>query len=326
MPPRLLITMGDVAGIGPEIIARAWPDLLAIGTPVVVGDPAWLRRGVELVGSAAVVQPVAELAQARPAAGVVPCLAATSQDLSGIRPGAVSAAAGRAAYDFLCEAIRLTLADAADAIVTCPLHKEGLHAAGVPYPGHTEILAARTGAKSHAMLLHGDRLTVAHVTLHLALRAVFANLSQESVRATIDLLDGLLPKLLGRRPRLGVCALNPHASDGGLFGDEEERVIAPAVAAARRDGLDVTGPIPSDALWARAAAGEFDGIVAMYHDQGHIPMKLRSGRRAVNITAGLPIVRTSVAHGTAYDIAGKGVADASSLVAAARVAALLSRV
>src|SRR5205085_9413280 len=166
-------------------------------------------------------------------------------------------------------------------------------------------------------------VTVAHVTLRRALRDVFAGLGRESVRATIDLLDGLLPKLLGRRPRLGVCALNPHASDGGLFGDEEARLIAPAVEAARRDGVDVSGPIPSDALWVRAAAGEFDGVVALYHDQGHIPMKMRSGRRAVNVTAGLPIVRTSVAHGTAYDIAGKGVADASSLAEAARVAARL---
>src|SRR5439155_3653675 len=221
-------------------------------------------------------------------------------------------------------AIDLTLAGAADAIVTCPLHKEGLRAAGVPHPGHTEILAERTGAKSHAMLLHGDGITVAHVTRHLALRDAFAHITPESVRATIELLAGILPKLTAGRARIGVCALNPHASDGGLFGDEEARVIGPAVEAAKRAGADVAGPIPSDALWARAAAGEFDGVVAMYHDQGHIPMKMRSGRRAVNITAGLPIVRTSVAHGTAYDIAGRGVADASSLVEAARVAALLA--
>jgi 4-hydroxythreonine-4-phosphate dehydrogenase len=199
-----------------------------------------------------------------------------------------------------------------------------LHAAGVPYPGHTEILAAQTGATSHAMLLHGDGITVAHVTLHMALRDTFAHINQDSVRATIDLLHGILPKLTSGRARIGVCALNPHASDGGLFGDEEERIIAPAVAAARSAGIDVTGPIPSDALWVRAAAGEFDGVVAMYHDQGHIAMKMRTERRAVNITAGLPIVRTSVAHGTAYDIAGKGIADASSLVLAARVAGRLA--
>ncbi len=322
--PRLLITMGDVAGIGPEIIARAWPELVAIGRPVVVGDIGWLARGLELADGTQKVQSVSHPDEARPSPEVVPCLQATGQDLRSVRVGEVSAAAGRAAYDFLCAAIDLTLAGAADAIVTCPLHKEGLHAAGVPHPGHTEILAERTGAKSHAMLLHGDGVTVAHVTLHTALRDVFARLSRQSVRATIDLLDGILPKLVGRRPRIGVCALNPHASDGGLFGDEEATIIAPAVASARHDGSDATGPIPSDALWVRAAAGEFDGVVAMYHDQGHIPMKMRSGRRAVNVTAGLPVVRTSVAHGTAYDIAGQGVADPSSLVEAARVAAKLA--
>jgi 4-hydroxythreonine-4-phosphate dehydrogenase len=306
--PRLLITMGDVAGIGPEIIARAWPELQTICEPVVVGDPEWLARGQRLVGATA----------------AIPCINVPTADMFGVRVGEVSAAAGQAAYDYLCVAIDRTLAGQADAIVTCPLHKEGLHAAGVPHPGHTEILAERTGAKSYAMLLHGDGITVAHVTLHMALHDTFSHITPESVRVTIDLLHGILPKLTDGQARIGVCALNPHASDGGLFGDEEERIISPAVEAARRAGIDVAGPIPSDALWVRATAGEFDGVVAMYHDQGHIPMKMMTQRRAVNITAGLPIVRTSVAHGTAYDIAGKGVADASSLVLAARVAAKLS--
>ena len=322
--PRLLITMGDVAGIGPEIIARAWPELLTLCTPVVVGDPNWLRRGLQLVGSTATVASISRPDAVALTVDVVPCLVVPTAELCDVRIGEVSAAAGRAAYDYLCAAIDLTLANDADGIVTCPLHKEGLHAAGVPFPGHTEILAARTGAKAHAMLLHGDGVTVAHVTLHMALRDAFAHVNAESVRATIDLLHGILPKLTAGRARIGVCALNPHASDGGLFGDEEARIIGPAVEAAKRAGIDVIGPIPSDALWVRAAAGEFDGVVAMYHDQGHIPMKMRSARRAVNITAGLPIVRTSVAHGTAYDIAGKGVADASSLVAAAKVAARLA--
>jgi 4-hydroxythreonine-4-phosphate dehydrogenase len=324
MHPRLLITMGDVAGVGPEIIARAWPELLTVGRPVVVGDTRWLTWALRLVGSAAVVQPITRLTDADPTPGRVPCLAATTQDLRDVPVGQVRAAAGQAAYDFLVAAIDLTLAGEADAIVTCPLHKEGLHAAGVPHPGHTEILAERTGSKSHAMLLHGDGVTVAHVTLHMALRDTFAHITIDSVRATIELLHGMLQKLVGPWAKIGVCALNPHASDGGLFGDEEARIIVPAVDAAKRAGVDVVGPIPSDALWVRAAAGEFDGVVAMYHDQGHIAMKMRTQRRAVNITAGLPIVRTSVAHGTAYDIAGKGVADASSLVLAAKVAAQLA--
>jgi 4-hydroxythreonine-4-phosphate dehydrogenase len=323
--PRLLITLGDVAGIGPEIVAKAWPDLLKNCRPVVVGDPQWLRRGLQLAGSRATVRAVADPGNAEPTVDSIPCLTATDQDLSGVTPGKVSAAAGRAAYDFLCKAIDLTRSGAADGIVTAPLHKEGLRGAGLSYPGHTEILAERCGVKAFAMVLAVEGLAVAHVTLHMALRDVFRNLSTAAVLEKAHLLDGLLRKLLGRRPRLGVAALNPHASDGGLFGDEEEKIIAPAVAAARAAGLDASGPWPTDTLFVRAKAGEFDGVVAMYHDQGHIALKLMGMGRAVNISVGLPIVRTSVAHGTAYDIAGRGVADAGSLVEAARVAAALTR-
>jgi 4-hydroxythreonine-4-phosphate dehydrogenase len=312
--------MGDVAGIGPEIIARAWSELLAMCRPVVVGDPTWLRRALELVGSSACVGPP----EAEPGPDKVPCQIGSSQDLTGVVPGRVSAAAGRAAYDFLCTAIDHTLNGEADGIVTAPLHKEGLRAAGLAYPGHTEILAERTGTRRFAMLLWYEGLAVAHVTLHRALREVFRYLSREAVLDKIRLLDGVLLRLLDRRPRLGVAALNPHASDGGLFGDEETTLIEPAVAAARTEGMDVTGPWPSDTLFVRARRGEFDGVVAMYHDQGHIALKLLGGLRAVNISAGLPLVRTSVAHGTAYDIAGRGIADATSLVEAVRVAARLA--
>jgi 4-hydroxythreonine-4-phosphate dehydrogenase len=323
--PRLLITLGDVGGIGPEIVARAWPQLCRLCDPAVIGDLQWQRRGIEVAGTGARMQRIDHPDQARPRPDVICCIAGSDQDLSGVIEGQVSAAAGRAAYDFLCRAIDLTLASAADGIVTAPLHKEGLHAAGLPYPGHTEILAERTGVREFAMVLGVSGVAVAHVTLHMALRDVFAHLSAEAVREKAHLLDRLLVRLLDRRPRLGVAALNPHASDGGLFGDEEARLIAPGVAAARADGLDVSGPWPADTLFVRAAAGEFDGVVAMYHDQGHIALKLMGRGRAVNISAGLPIVRTSVAHGTAYDIAGKGVADAGSLVEAVRVAALLAR-
>jgi 4-hydroxythreonine-4-phosphate dehydrogenase len=321
--PRLLITLGDVAGIGPEIVARAWPELQALCRPVVVGDPVWVRRGLDLVGSPARVQPIRHPDEAEPRRDLVPCAKASDQDLDHVEPGRVSAAAGRAAYDFLCRAIDWTLAGAADGIVTAPLHKEGLRAAGLHYPGHTEILAERTGVREFAMVLAVGGLAVAHVTLHMALRDVFRHLSPTAVLEKAHLLDRLQTRLLGRRPRLGVAALNPHASDGGLFGDEEARVIAPAVAAAGEQGLDVSGPWPCDTLFVRARRGEFDGVVAMYHDQGHIALKLLGEGRAVNVSAGLPLVRTSVAHGTAYDIAGRGVADAGSLVEAARVAALL---
>jgi 4-hydroxythreonine-4-phosphate dehydrogenase len=324
--PRLLITLGDVAGIGPEIVARAWPDLLSLCRPIVVGDPLWLRRALALVGSRAEVRPVADLSGAEPSAGVLPCVPASSENLAAVQPGRISAAAGQAAYDFLCYAIDQTVSGAADGIVTAPLHKEGLHAAGLPYPGHTEILAERTGVRQFAMVLAVGDLAVAHVTLHMALRDVFDHLTTAAVVEKIELLDGLLTRLLDRRPRLGVAALNPHASDGGLFGDEEATIIAPAVERARAHGYDATGPWPCDTLFVRARRGEFDGVVAMYHDQGHIALKLLGEGRAVNISAGLPIVRTSVAHGTAYDIAGRGVADAASLVEATRVAAKLCRV
>jgi 4-hydroxythreonine-4-phosphate dehydrogenase len=316
--------MGDVAGIGPEIIARAWPELLAHCRPVVVGDPGWARRALALVKTRAAVHEIDHPAQVEPESHVLPCISGSAQDLSQIVPGRVSAAAGRAAYDFLCLAIDRTLAGEADGIVTAPLHKEGLRAAGLPYPGHTEILAERTHTQRFAMALHSRDLTVVHVTLHMALRDVFRHLTTEAVLQKIRLLDDLLIRLRGSRSRIGVAGLNPHASDGGLFGDEEATIIRPAVQAAQAEGVQVTGPWPSDTLFGRACQGEFAGVVAMYHDQGHIAVKLAGGRCAVNVSVGLPLVRTSVAHGTAYDIAGQGVADASSLVEAARLAAHLA--
>jgi 4-hydroxythreonine-4-phosphate dehydrogenase len=322
--PFLLFTLGDVAGIGPEIIAKAWPDLLPQCHPIVIGEPILLRRALDLIGSPAQVRVVSHPDEITATAEIIPCINPTKQDLSAVQPGKVDAKAGRAAYDFLCAAIDLTLAGQADGIVTAPLHKEGLYAAGLPYPGHTEILAERTGVREFAMVLATEDLAVAHVTLHMALRDVFRHLSTQAVLEKTRLLDVLLLRLLGRKGRLGIAALNPHASDGGLFGDEEARIIAPAVAAARAEGIDVMGPWPTDTLFVRARQGEFDGVVAMYHDQGHIALKLLGRDRAVNISVGLPIVRTSVAHGTAYDIVGKGIADAGSLIVAAKVAGKLA--
>jgi 4-hydroxythreonine-4-phosphate dehydrogenase len=291
---------------------------------VAVGDPGWLGKAFALVGVKAQVCPVGRVDEFEADVDRVPYLLGSRQDLSGVIVGKVTAAGGKAAYDFLCTAIDLTRAGAADGIVTAPLHKEGLRAAGLPYPGHTEILAERTGTQSYAMLLYSQGLAVAHVTLHMALRDVFHHLTRETVLDKIRLLDRMLHRLLGRKPRLGVAALNPHASDGGMFGDEETTFIGPAVEAAASEGITVSGPWPCDTLFVRARKGEFDGVVAMYHDQGHIALKLLGPHHAVNISAGLPIVRTSVAHGTAYDIAGKGIADAKGMVEAAKVAAKLS--
>jgi 4-hydroxythreonine-4-phosphate dehydrogenase len=322
--PRLLLTQGDVAGIGPEIIAAAWPSLVHFSNPVVVGDVHWMERALSLRAPATKATLVESVEDALPKTGVVPVVQATSQDLSNVEVGRVNASAGKAAYDFLCRAIEETLAGRAHAIVTAPLHKQGLHEAGIPFPGHTEILAARTQTPQFGMLLYGRGISVIHVTLHVRLREVFALLSSAAILEKIRLLNSILPRLLARRPRIGVAGLNPHASDGGLFGAEEREIIEPAVAAAEQEGIQVSGPIAPDAIFVRATRGEFDGVVAMYHDQGHIALKLLAGHDAVNISVGLPLVRTSVSHGTAYDIAWQGIAGEASLIEAARVAGRLA--
>lgn len=300
--PRLLITMGDVAGIGPEIVVKAWHRLSGCCQAVVVGDPKRLPNDIS-------------------------CVNPSTVDLSRVESGRVSAEGGQAAYDWLIYAINESLAGRADGIVTCPLNKEGLHAAGIKHPGHTEILAEQCGAKSHAMLLYDDelKLAVAHVTLHTSVRLAINGITSDAVLDKIHLLQGIVPKLTGEQARIAVMALNPHAGDGGLFGDEEIRIIRPAILTAMQEGVVVEGPIPADAAFLPQNRKKWNGLVAMLHDHGHIAMKLLGDRRAVNVTAGLPIVRTSVAHGTAYDIAGQGIADESSLIAAVRVAARLGR-
>jgi 4-hydroxythreonine-4-phosphate dehydrogenase len=330
--PLVALTMGDVAGVGPELIARAWADepLRALARPFVMGDSATLRRAVALLGTGAIVQTIARPEEAEPTARVIPCLDATDQDLSGVRPGRIDARAGRASSDFLIAAIDLAMVGRIDAIVTLPLQKESLHLAGVPHPGHTEILAERCHAPEHAMMLYLEApegsprpgLGVIHATFHVALRRVFDLLTIDSVETKIRLADeALRPLTGGRPPRVAVAGLNPHAGENGLFGDEEQTIISPAIARAVASGIDVSGPVPADTLFVRAIAGEFDAVVAMYHDQGHVAIKTIAFDRAVNVTLGLPIVRTSVAHGTAFDIAWQGKAGTSSLIEAARVAA-----
>ena len=337
--PTVALTLGDVAGIGPEVVALAWSDprLHALARPFVVGDPATLRRAFDRRasdGPAIVVETIADPRASRPSLGVLPCLPVAGVDgseLSRIVPGRVDPRAGAAAAAWLIAAIDLALAGRVDAIVTLPLHKEALHQAGVPHPGHTEILAERCGVPDHAMMLYlpdattGGGLGVIHATLHVPLRAVFDLLTVDSVVGKIHLADeALRPLTDGRPPRVAVAGLNPHAGENGLFGTEEIEIIAPAVRRARRAGVDVVGPIAADTLFGRAVAGEFDAVVAMYHDQGHVALKTIGFDRAVNVTLGLPIVRTSVAHGTAFDIAWQGRrVDPSSLLAAVRVAAQL---
>jgi 4-phospho-D-threonate 3-dehydrogenase / 4-phospho-D-erythronate 3-dehydrogenase len=347
--PRVGLTMGDVAGIGPEVIVRAWvdPRLHALAQPLVIGDPEVLKRALALCGSTGAIAVEVSTApeQLVSSPEVISCLVspAATADLRTVRPGTVDPRAGRAAYEFLTLATDLALERRIDAITTLPINKKALHASGIRHPGHTEILAERCGAADHAMMLYlepspgtplssGESMAagqvraaglgVVHVTLHVALRQVFNLLSREEVLSKIQLADrAMRPLTGGRAPRIAVASLNPHAGEDGLFGDEEQTIIAPAVADACRGGALATGPLPNDTLFYKALAGEFDAVVAMYHDQGHIALKTIGFDRAVNVTLGLPIVRTSVAHGTAFDIAWKGLADPSSLIAAVRVAA-----
>lgn len=330
--PLVALTMGDVAGIGPEVIARAWRNspLRTLARPIVIGSPTILRRALQCVGVEAEIQTITSPEDARPSAELVPCLDASTVDLTDVTPGRVDPRAGRAAYDFLVAAIDLALAGRIDAITTLPLNKEALAGAGVRHPGHTEILAERCGVRDFSMMLYlsppparGDAgLGVVHATLHVALRSVFDLLTTDRVAATIALADrALRPLTANRPPRVAVAGLNPHAGEHGLFGDEEARIIEPAVRRARDVGIDVRGPIAADTLFVRALEGEFDAVVAMYHDQGHVALKTIGFRRAVNVTLGLPIVRTSVAHGTAFDIAWQGRAETDSLIEAVRVAA-----
>lgn len=327
--------MGDAAGVGPEVIVRAWanPDLFALSQPLVIGDPGTMAKAVASLKSSAALQLVDDPADARPSPGRIPVLAATEVDLTGIRLGVVDAKAGRAAYDFLNRGIDLALGGQVDAITTLALNKESLRAGGINVPGHTEILADRCGIRDVAMMLYVGHpvakgpggLGVIHATLHVPLRSVFDLLTPSRLKASIALADAAMrPFLNGQRPRIAVAGLNPHAGENGLFGREEIEIIAPAVHEAQSDGFDVRGPIAADTLFTKALSGGFDAIVAMYHDQGHVALKSVGFEQAVNVTLGLPIIRTSVAHGTAFDIAGRGEARTTSLFAAIRVAAQLA--
>ncbi len=331
--------MGDVAGIGPEIVARAVVDqrVGACCRPIVVGDPEVLAKAFSVVGVRRAVRVVDLPAPDEWDAASVDCFnplePALTQALRRVQPGALEACSGQAAYQCLIAAARAALAEHVDGVVTAPLNKAALHAAGLEYPGHTEILADVCGVSQYAMMLyvppgaavgppHG--LGVAHVTLHTSIASVPNLLTTDRVEEKIDLVQVFLCLMGAKAPRIGVCALNPHGGEGGLFGNEEQRIIEPAVERAAARGILVRGPIPADALIRRAIGGEFDGVVAMYHDQGHIPIKLIAPDRAVNVTLGLPIIRTSPSHGTAFDIAWMGVASAEGMVAAIRTAALIT--
>lgn len=305
--------MGDPAGIGPELCLRLLTSehVQQICTPIIFGDRGVLRRVAKQLG-----WPAPQHDLVRDHAAI---------DAGSVEPGKVSAECGRAAYTYVTSAIDEALAGRVDAIATGPLHKEALHAAGVPFPGHTEILASRTNSERVCMMLTSDAITCSLVTVHIGYREVPGLLTRERILETIELTAQAMRQLRGREPRLLVCGLNPHAGEHGLFGDgEEERLIAPAIAKARSRGIDVTGPLPPDTAFLPKYRQAADAYVCMYHDQGLIPLKALAFDEAVNVTLGLPIVRTSVDHGTAFDIAWRGVADVSSFIKAVELAAKLA--
>jgi 4-hydroxythreonine-4-phosphate dehydrogenase len=286
MKPRVAITSGDPAGIGPEIAHRAATDprVMSACEPILYSPPA----------------------------------------TASFRPAELSAAAGRAAYDIIVRATEDAKAGRVDAIATAPIHKEAFRLAGLPWHGHTDLLAHLTGSSHAAMLFYSDPLIVVLATVHIALADVPRTLTEASLSATINLTARELPRFGIPSPRIAVAGLNPHAGEHGLFGCEETTIIDPAIKACRATGVNVSGPFPGDTVFGRAQRGEFDVVVACYHDQGLIPVKLVAFRQAVNVTLGLPIIRTSVDHGTAFDIAGKGIADPDSMIAAVLLAARLA--
>jgi 4-hydroxythreonine-4-phosphate dehydrogenase len=300
-----VISAGDPAGIGPEVTlkALAQPEVSGRAEIIVAGDPKFLHQAASALDLP------------------MPPSVVAAGDAGGVQPGRVSAAAGSAAVAAIEAAVRMLRQGDADGLVTAPISKEALRAAGYTWPGHTELLADLCGVQEVRMLLTSGPLRVVHVTTHRSLRSAIEAATKERILKTLE-LAAAGGRLLGlSNPRIGVAGLNPHAGEGGLFGDEEELEIAPAVSAARERGIDALGPHPPDTLFWRAARGEFDIVIAMYHDQGHIPVKLNGFDEGVNLTLGLPFIRTSVDHGTAFDIAGRGTARWQSMAAAIALAA-----
>jgi 4-hydroxythreonine-4-phosphate dehydrogenase len=314
--------MGDASGIGPEVImkALAHPEVQAMCRPLVIGDAERLRVAGGIVGSKLTVHAVEAPTQAVYEPGTVECI-----DLRLIPPGhpfgKVSPVSGEAAFRYIERAVEIVQAGEAAAICTAPLSKEALHAAGHKYPGHTELLAELTGTPEVSMMLVSPKLRVIHVTTHIGLIDAIERIEPGLVERVIGRAHATLVKAGIADPRIGVCGINPHAGENGLFGrGEEAEKIAPAVEACRAKGWRVEGPLPADTLFFLAGRGDYDMVVAMYHDQGHGPIKVLGLESGVNITVGLPVIRTSVDHGTAFDIAGKGIADEGSMIEALRQA------
>lgn len=326
--PRIVITMGDPTGVGPEIIAKALADPAIRGCccHLVVGDSTAMARGIAVTGVPLRLESVEDMPKEAADDGVIFLRSTSSLGEDEMPFGQPTIASGNAMYRFIRVAAELCLSGGADGMATAPISKDAMNRAGHHYPGHTELLAELAGAEKVVMMLAGSRLRVSLVTIHEALADVPRLVTLERVLETIRITHQDVHQFFVRNPRIAVLALNPHCGEGGLFGDEEMRVISPAVAAAQREGIDAVGPLSADTLFHFAAQGAYDAVVCMYHDQGLIPLKLLHFDDGVNVTLGLPLVRTSVDHGTAYNLAGTGRASAESMKAAIRMAAEMARV
>lgn len=336
--PILAITMGDPAGIGPEIAIKTFgnPELHNLCRPILVGNVAIMEQALQFSENALLVKKIESLNSATFEPGVMEVLDIDLEPEQPIEFGEISADAGNLAFHSVIKAIELAISGEVDGTVTNPIHKKAINEAGHHFSGHTEIYAEYTNTPKYAMLLADDDIKVIHVSTHVSLRKACDLVKKARVLEVIEIMDAGLKRLGISNPRIGVAGLNPHAGDEGLFGDEEINEISPAIEEARSKGIDVAGPVPPDTLFALASGGRFDGCVAMYHDQGHIPFKLagfhwdqEKGKmksvNGVNITLGLPIIRTSVDHGTAFEIAGKGIASPDALMNAVQYAVKLTR-
>ena len=324
--PYIGITMGDPSGIGPEIIIKALEDkdIYRFCMPVILGDPEVLHSIILRSFKKISLNIISRPSDATAIPGRIDLIALSNLKKRSFLPGKPSVEGGKAMVNYIIRAVEMTRNKELGAMVTCPISKILMHRAGYAYDGHTQLISELTDTHDYVMMLAGKMLRVALVTIHCPLRDVPSILDTQMIYRTIAITDRALRQDFGiNSPRLAVAALNPHGGESGLFGSEEETIIKPAVNRAEREGISVHGPLPADTLFYRAASGRFDSVVAMYHDQGLIPLKLLHFSDAVNITLGLPIIRTSVDHGTAYDIAGTGQADESSLKAAIKSASVM---
>lgn len=324
--PILAVTMGDAAGSGPELITKALidPEVLAVCRPVVVGDAVVIATAATITRSPAVVRPVRHAGEITDAPAEISVIDLANVDLARLQRGQVTAATGQAAYESIRRAVELTLAGETHAVVTSAINKAALHAAGHRYDGHTELLAELCGKPKVTMMLVAGKLRVCHVSTHVSLAQAIERVRPERILQVVALADAGIRQLGVTRPHLAVAGLNPHAGEGGIFGSEEIEFIAPAVAEANRRGFHVSGPYAGDTVFFRTLQGEFDGAIAMYHDQGHVAAKMLGIWQGVNVTLGLPIIRTSVEHGTDFANAGKGTGDPRSLVQALKLAATMA--